>query len=69
MGALQLLPDGETPGDIRRIESEAVSEEDIERILINTPVFGQHQDDDDFRISIVGTPRRKQPCYFTKAGG
>jgi serine/threonine-protein kinase HipA len=58
VGALQLLPDGETPGDIKRIESEAVSEEDIESILINTPVFGQHQDNDDFRISIAGAQEK-----------
>ena len=58
VGALQLLPDGETPGDIKRIESEAVSEEDIESILINTPVFGQHQDDDDLRISIAGAQEK-----------
>jgi serine/threonine-protein kinase HipA len=58
VGALQLLPDGETPGDIKRIESEAVSEEDIESILINTPVFEQHQDDDDFRISIAGAQEK-----------
>lgn len=58
VGALQLLPDGEAPGDVKRIEAETVSEEDIERILINTPVFGQHQDDDDFRISIAGAQEK-----------
>jgi serine/threonine-protein kinase HipA len=58
VGALQLLPDGETPGDIRRIEAAEVREEDVERILVNTPAFGQHQDDDDFRISIAGAQEK-----------
>lgn len=58
IGALQLLPDGREPGDIKRIEAEAASEEDIERILFNTPVAGQHQDDDDFRISIAGVQEK-----------
>ena len=35
-----------------------MSEEDIESILINTPVFGQHQDDDDLRISIAGAQEK-----------
>ncbi len=58
VGALQLLPEGEAPGDVRRIDAEAVSVEDIERILVNTPVSGRHQDDDDFRISIAGAQEK-----------
>ncbi|MEO5372218.1 MAG: type II toxin-antitoxin system HipA family toxin [Magnetococcus sp. DMHC-1] len=61
VGALQLLPDDETPGNIRQIEAEAVSEADIEQILDNTfnaSVFGQHQDEDDFRISIAGVQEK-----------
>ena len=37
MGALQLLPDGETPGNIRLIDAEPLSDAEIENILINTP--------------------------------
>lgn len=58
IGALQLLPDGLEPGNIKRIEAEAAGEEEIERILSNTPVLGQHQDDDDFRISIAGAQEK-----------
>ncbi len=58
VGALQLLPEGEAPGDVGKIDAEAVSEEDIERILVNTPVSGRHQDDDDFRISIAGAQEK-----------
>jgi serine/threonine-protein kinase HipA len=57
-GALQLLPDGETPGNIRRIEVEPVSETEIEKILAGTPVFGRYQDDEDFRISIAGAQEK-----------
>lgn len=57
-GALQLLPDGKSPGDFRRIEGEALSEADIERILANTPVMGGHQDEEDFRISIAGAQEK-----------
>jgi len=57
-GALQLLPDGETSGNIRCIEVEPMSETEIERILVSTPVFGRHQDDGDFRISIAGAQEK-----------
>lgn len=58
VGALQLLPDGEPPGNIKRIEAEPLSEAEIERILAGTPVFGRHQDDGDFRISIAGAQEK-----------
>lgn len=58
VGALQLLPDGEAPGNVRRIEVEPLSEAEVERILASTPVFGRHQDDEDFRISIAGVQEK-----------
>ena len=60
VGALQLLPDGESPGEIKQIDAEPVSENEIEQILINTPIFGQHQStvEDDFRISIAGAQEK-----------
>jgi len=58
VGALQLLPDGETPGNIRRIEVEPLSETEIERMLASTPVSGWHHDDGDFRISIAGAQEK-----------
>ncbi|WP_246590949.1 type II toxin-antitoxin system HipA family toxin [Georgfuchsia toluolica] len=58
VGALQLLPDGDSPGDFRRIEGEALSEAQIEGILTHIPVFGRYQDDDEFRISLAGAQEK-----------
>jgi serine/threonine-protein kinase HipA len=58
IGALQLLPEGAGPGEIRTIDAEPASEAEIERILDNTPIAGQHQDDDDFRLSIAGAQEK-----------
>jgi len=60
VGALQLLPEDESPGDIKHIAADIVSDDEIERILIGIPVFGQHShtDDDDFRISIAGAQEK-----------
>jgi serine/threonine-protein kinase HipA len=58
VGALQLLPDGQVPGNVKQIEAEPVSESKIEQILVSAPVFGQHQEEDDFRISIAGAQEK-----------
>lgn len=60
VGALQLLPDSELPGDIQQIDGEPLSDDEIEQILINTPIYGQHQsvNDEDFRISIAGAQEK-----------
>lgn len=61
VGALQLLPEGESPEDVKQIATEIVSDDEIERILVGTPVFGQQQhdgDDGDFRISIAGAQEK-----------
>jgi serine/threonine-protein kinase HipA len=60
VGALQLLPDGQSPEDIRRIDAAPLADDDIEQILINTPVFGHPQfgDDENFRISIAGAQEK-----------
>lgn len=58
VGALQLLPDGDTPQNVRSIEADPVSEAEIERWLIETPIRGRHQDGDDFRISIAGAQEK-----------
>lgn len=60
VGALQLLPDGESPGDIKQIDGEPLSDDEIEQILINTPIYGQHQstNDEDFRNSIAGAQEK-----------
>jgi len=58
VGALQLLPDGEVPRNVKQVEAEPVSEEEIERILVSASIFGPPQEDDDFRISIAGAQEK-----------
>ena len=59
-GALQLLPDGEDPGDIRCIDGEALTEAavaDILRGVTRAPLPGQDESD-DFRLSIAGAQEK-----------
>ena len=59
-GALQLAPDGETPGDIRRIEGEALSEAAVAEMLrgvVHAPLPGQ-DDSGNFRFSIAGAQEK-----------
>ncbi len=62
VGALQLLPEGQTPTGIDRVEGIVVDEEDIERHLLEivTPDrFSSARDpDDDFRISLAGAQEK-----------
>ena len=59
VGAIQLLPDGENPGNIRTITGRQINEGEIEQILSNTISLGrQNQDDEDFRISIAGAQEK-----------
>ncbi len=62
VGALQLLPEGQTPTGIDRVEGVVVDEEDIERHLLEvvTPDrFSSARDpDDDFRISLAGAQEK-----------
>ena len=62
VGALQLLPDGAKPERIDHVEGIAVSEEDIERHLlevVNPERHGATDDaDDDFRISLAGAQEK-----------
>lgn len=61
VGAIQLLPADEVPADIFSIQSEALSEADIARLLRNTvaePGFGHHENDDDLRLSIAGAQEK-----------
>jgi serine/threonine-protein kinase HipA len=61
VGAVQLLPSGEHPGDVRTIDAAPLSEAEIEQALIRTaaPVsFAALPADDDLRISIAGAQEK-----------
>jgi serine/threonine-protein kinase HipA len=59
VGAIQLLPDGDLPGNVRTITGVAVNDEEIEQLLGNAISLGrQNQDDEDFRISIAGAQEK-----------
>lgn len=62
VGALQILPEGSQPQGFDRVEGVRLSEEDIERHLLETVSprgFAGHRDpDDDFRISLAGAQEK-----------
>lgn len=62
VGALQLMPEGEAPASVDRIEGVVVDEEAIERHLLEvvTPdrFTGARDPDDDFRISLAGAQEK-----------
>lgn len=67
VGAAQLLPVGEEPPDIRRVDCEPLSEGDIARLLREvpvTPAFGSVAQSDDFRISIAGAQEKTALLQF-----
>ena len=65
VGALQILPDGAAPGDVRCIDAEPLDEAGVARLLkaslAPTPLGGgaaDAADTDDFRISIAGAQEK-----------
>jgi serine/threonine-protein kinase HipA len=61
VGAVQLLPAGEHPKDVRTIDAAPLSDADVERILIQTVAPASivaHPADDDFRIAIAGAQEK-----------
>lgn len=62
VGALQLLPEGETPKGVDRIDGVILDEDAIERHLLEvvTPnhLAGPRDPDDDFRISLAGAQEK-----------
>jgi len=60
-GAIQLLPEDETPAEFDRIEAEPLTDEGVERqiaaCLSTGRVLGQ-QETDDFRVSIAGAQEK-----------
>lgn len=60
VGAVQIMPTGEDPGDVKQIVSEALQREEIARLLRGVTVsqgFG-FEDTDAFRISIAGAQEK-----------
>jgi serine/threonine-protein kinase HipA len=63
VGAIQLLPAGETPVDLASIKGRALNEAQIARLLRDTtasPTLGRHEHDlaDDLRLSIAGAQEK-----------
>ncbi len=59
VGAVQLMPEGELPSDVRHINGEALSEREIEGVLLHaTSGEGFSGDNRDFRISIAGAQEK-----------
>ena len=61
VGAVQLLKEDEAPTDVQRIEGSPMSEEDVERHLIQltrSGPLGRGEDADDLRISLAGAQEK-----------
>lgn len=60
VGAIQLLPGGGAPADVRKIDAVPIDENKIASILRNyrTAPLGMDADEDDFRISIAGAQEK-----------
>lgn len=63
VGALQILPDGQTPGDVRTIDATPLAEHEVAALLrgaVAAPAVagGMPADDDDSRISIAGAQEK-----------
>jgi len=68
VGAVQLLPEGTQPEGWNRIDSEPLTDDQVEHILqaaTSDAPLGQRQgDDDDFRISIAGAQEKTALLRF-----
>ena len=61
VGAIQLLPEQQTPDGIHQIQGKRLDEAGVERVLkavVHTPALGQRTDDADLRISIAGAQEK-----------
>ncbi len=61
VGAVQIMPAGEDPGDVKRIVSDVLQSEEIATLLrgVTTPqAFGGFEKGDAFRISIAGAQEK-----------
>jgi serine/threonine-protein kinase HipA len=62
VGALQLLPEGDKPRNVRQIKGEPLTDAEVERVLsatLSSAPLGQREDDaNDFRISLAGAQEK-----------
>jgi serine/threonine-protein kinase HipA len=61
VGAIQLLREDEAPTDVRRIDGKPMSNDDVERHLIQATTanpMGNHLDEDELRISLAGAQEK-----------
>ncbi len=61
VGAVQLLPADESPGDVRRIDAQTLDEAGVARILREAAglrSLGHDAGEDDFRLSIAGAQEK-----------
>jgi len=62
VGAVQIVPAGADPGDVRRVEASSMDEEAVARLLrsvTGSGPLGIHGDeDDDFRFSLAGAQEK-----------
>ncbi|MPS30094.1 MAG: type II toxin-antitoxin system HipA family toxin [Alcaligenaceae bacterium] len=67
VGALQILPEGMSPGDIRRVDATPLAEAEVAHLLRHTiqpsPLADASLDQDDFRISIAGAQEKTALLY------
>lgn len=59
-GAVQLVPAGQSPGDVQRIEATPLSETQVAQVLRDTVIDGSlgRQEADAFRLSIAGAQEK-----------
>jgi serine/threonine-protein kinase HipA len=58
VGALQIMPEGEAPSDVRTVDATVLYEHDVAALLRATVAPSPLQDTDDFRISIAGAQEK-----------
>jgi serine/threonine-protein kinase HipA len=60
VGAVQILPSGDPPADIRRIDAHALGDADVARELagVTSSTNALARDEDEFRISIAGAQEK-----------
>lgn len=61
VGAVQLAPPGESPGNIRRIDAEPLDDAGVERVLVRAAAgedFGAREEAGDLRISLAGAQEK-----------
>ncbi|HVK55254.1 MAG TPA: type II toxin-antitoxin system HipA family toxin, partial [Burkholderiales bacterium] len=69
VGAIQLSPPDEPPSDITAIQSQPLTDADIEKLLIQTvaaPDFAGRLEEDDFRISLAGAQEKTALLWHEK---